>query len=381
MSGGLGELVLHTYDKNLKINTLFGSQLCSRELKTFSFDENDCCILDSYGDIVNDIYLVLDFESLSFLDEYTSLSVCKNKILYDIISNIKLYSCSGGVLEQFSGNTMYINSLIDKRSFVTYNKKKGGGYTVVYALNFCIKEIPLVRLRYPGIKIDVKLNSKYTASLLNKYLDVNCIFLDSGDRKKYVRCIQIDYPVNIKNETSFKITPGDTKIILDLRKAIAGDIRDIFIYLKSSKGFIIKDALKLVSLYQNKMLRETYKSIYLNDIFPRQYNTIFPDDVYVVPFDLRPIDQYPKGFYPANRVEHLELSIDLQENHNIDEIIICSRRYTNLISSACVLSVQHFKPVIEVPVIEKNEISPTSNELIKETSVKIDATNSKCHIM
>lgn len=317
---GISELVLHTNNEGIKYNYKYSKYDSSiaGEFITQKFDKSgNYCVITRCGDIVDNIYLSL------ITSEYISDP-------YKLIENVQLIS-QGEVVEEFSSDSMYISSIINKTQIVFQNENK-----IYLKLNFALKEIPLIRNGFYEIKVYVKLNELYKNLVLSKHLNVNYLFLHHLDRKELAQRKICEYQVSSIQEIKYNFKQGE-QIKLDLPKGL---LRELIIYVKLKQQCCgIPDILSTIKLKINSEVKENIDVMYYQHVTSRQYyNCETPNNMYIIPIDNTPLERYPSATLNTYS-GYLSVILDIKENINIEdyEIILFSRNCETIVSAHSML--------------------------------------------
>lgn len=283
----------------------------------FGTSNSDYCVISRNGDIVDNIYLCL------ITSEFISDP-------YKLIENVQLIS-QGDVLEEFSGDSMYISSVINKSQVITNCFRDEN--KIYLKLNFALKEIPLIRNQFHEIKVYIKLNKIYEKLVISKYLNINYLFLDNIDRKELAQKEICEYQVSSIQETKFNFKKGE-QIKLDIPKGL---LRELIIYVKRKQecrdvSLTVLSNIKLLIFGQ---VKEYVDLMYYRDITSHQYyNCETPDNMYIIPIDNTPLEKYPSATLNTHEA-FSSILLDIKENINIEEyeIILFSRK-CEIITSA-----------------------------------------------
>lgn len=325
--GGIAELVLHSGNDFITYNNKYNGTPISRELISQDFNKNDYCVIARNGDIVDDIYLCLITTDEFFNDPY------------NLIDKVQLIS-QGDILEEFSGNSMYISSIINKSQDVFCNKNK-----IYFKLNFALKEIHLIRMQFYDIKVHVKINESYKNLVLEKYLNVNYLFLNHLNRQNLAQKKICEFQVDSIQETQFNFKKGE-KIKIDVPEGL---LRELIIYVKRKDNTTQNSILSNIKLQIFGTNKESVEIEYYQSVTSHQYyNCKTPDNMYIIPIDNTPLEKYPSATLNTFKGD-ASLILDIKENINIEDyqIILFSRNCEIISSSYGMLGKFNFKTEIK----------------------------------
>lgn len=299
---------------------------------TINFGETVNFTISRTGDLINQMYLHVVFDSTNGFDVYAGLK---------LIKSIELY-IGGNIIDKQYGEWMFIwNEL-------SLNTGKRDGYDVITGravapnehlfipLNFWFCRnpglaLPLISLQYQDVKVKVNLASisdigvigtPSTGSIQSISLLVGYIFLDTDERRRFaensheylIEQLQFNGEENIRSLSDNRIQLNFKYPVKELIWVIKDNIQDNFGEYRDI------NTAKLQLNGKNRF--ETRNGEYFSLVQPYQHHTNIPSvsGINVYSFAISPEEYQPTGTLNFSQIDSATLNINTKANSNTIKI-------------------------------------------------------------